>query len=719
MAGIEGLGKYVRALSGPITESIGSLIDQEVMQDIFFDVDEKATSIARSFGQGREHILAIKQSMTDAYQDVAKMGGSFDDINTIQTEIAGKLNRNVILSSESYKEFHAMVKVTNESIGTIIENFKNAGYSIYQASEQMQKVVDTARGLGLNVESVTENVINNMDALNKYTFQGGVEGLAKMAAQASSLRINMKETLQFADKVFNPEGAIETAAALQRLGVTQSQLLDPLRLMNLSRNDPAELQNQIVQMTKSFVTMGKEGNFEIMPGAKGRLMEISKAMGMSYNELTKMALGSAELDEKMKKIKLPDVDYMASKETRQLIANLAEKGKDGEYKIKVTDEKGVTKEKLVSELSPDDIEKLKLPPKKMEELAVDQLSVLGSIDASLKAMKGATGYAFAGTKSGEDIMQAEVQMYKSISDTFVNTFNTKEVRESMDNGIQGMFDSIIKGNTLEGFKKAGDDMYNFFSKISTKFTNEAAANWDQFITSENKMIKVFSSLGEQVKKLTEDTIEPLIKNIKTILGGGTIEEKEKAPSGGASSTSGGASSSSGGASSSSTGTKPTQDLISFPGTDGRVLTGDFGAFSFPPKDAIIAGDPNKLLGGDTKNNQDYEKQFGLFQNIIRTSESMQRNMLNQQQPNLFTSIFDKLNNRREVETKSEPINSNITLNLNVNVSGNGVSKNQVEEALRDVGIINTIRTEIQKLGAPNGSMSPTDIRNKNNKEKFV
>ncbi len=633
MAGIEGLGKYVRALSGPITESIGSLIDQKVMQDIFFDVDEKATSIAKSFGQGREHILAIKQSMTDAYQDVAKMGGSFDDINTIQTEIAGKLNRNVILSSESYKEFHAMVKVTNESIGTIIENFKNAGYSIYQASEQIQKVVDTARGLGLNVESVTENVLNNMDALNKYTFQGGVEGLAKMAAQASSLRINMKETLQFADKVFNPEGAIETAAALQRLGVTQSQLLDPLRLMNLSRNDPAELQNQIVQMTKSFVTMGKEGNFEIMPGAKGRFQEIAKAMGMSYNELTKMALGSAELDEKMKKIKLPDVDYMASKETRQLIANLAEKGKDGEYKIKVTDEKGVTKEKLVSELSPDDIEKLKLPPKKMEELAVDQLSVLGSIDASLKAMKGATGYAFAGSKSGEDIMQAEVQMYKSISDTFVNTFNTKEVRESMDNGIQGMFDSIIKGNTLEGFKKAGEDMYNFFSKISTKFTNEAAANWDQFITSENKMIKVFSSLGEQVKKLTEDTIEPLIKNIQTILGGGTIEEKEKAPNTTQQSANNTLVSQS--ANNTLPPTKPTKDLVSYPGSGGRVLTGEFGVFSLDKRDMIVAGDPNKLLGGDTKNNQDYEKQFGLFQNIIRTSESMQRNMLNQQQPNLF------------------------------------------------------------------------------------
>ena len=37
------------------------------------------------------------------------------------------------------------------------------------------------------------------------------------------------------------------AAAMQRLGVAQSDLLDPLRLMDLSANDPTELQNQIVQ----------------------------------------------------------------------------------------------------------------------------------------------------------------------------------------------------------------------------------------------------------------------------------------------------------------------------------------------------------------------------------------------------------------------------------------------------------------------------------------
>ena len=43
--------------------------------------------------------------------------------------------------------------------------------------------------------------------------------------------------------------------------------------------------------------------------------------------------------------------------------------------------------------------------------------------------------------------------------------------------------------------------------------------------------------------------------------------------------------------------KETQDLVSMPGTSGRVLTGPFGAFSLDDRDMIMAGDPNKMTGG--------------------------------------------------------------------------------------------------------------------------
>ena len=70
------------------------------------------------------------------------------------------------------------------------------------------------------------------------TIQGNgissVEGLAKMAATTAALRVDMGTIMGVVDKAFDPEGAIKMASAFQRLGVTQSELLDPLKLMNMS-----------------------------------------------------------------------------------------------------------------------------------------------------------------------------------------------------------------------------------------------------------------------------------------------------------------------------------------------------------------------------------------------------------------------------------------------------------------------------------------------------
>ena len=45
-----------------------------------------------------------------------------------------------------------------------------------------------------------------------------------------------------------------------------------------------------------------------------------------------------------------------------------------------------------------------------------------------------------------------------------------------------------------------------------------------------------------------------------------------------------------------------KDLVSMPGTSGRVLTGPFGAFSLDDRDMIMAGDPKKMTGGTDASN---------------------------------------------------------------------------------------------------------------------
>jgi hypothetical protein len=147
-----------------------------------------------------------------------------------------------------------------------------------------------------------------------------------MAAQSERLGIKMETVFSFAEKVFNPEGAIEMAAGLQRLGVTASGLLDPLKAMDMAANDPEALQKEIINVTKEFTKFNEtSGKFEIMPGSKRRLREIAKEMQIPAEELAEMSIKAADFDMKMKQIEFPSL--ATDQETKEMIAGMAKMNK--------------------------------------------------------------------------------------------------------------------------------------------------------------------------------------------------------------------------------------------------------------------------------------------------------------------------------------------------------------------------------------------------------
>jgi hypothetical protein len=138
---------------------------------------------------------------------------------------------------------------------------------------------------------------DNLSNINKYGFENGVAGLAKMSAQAAGLRINMNEIFDFAESVFNPEGAVEMVSAFQRLGVAAGDLADPFRLMYLASEDTGELQNQVAKMTEKFTYFDeKTKQFKVFPNAKRDLREIENQTGIAYNDLDKMSDRSTKVE---------------------------------------------------------------------------------------------------------------------------------------------------------------------------------------------------------------------------------------------------------------------------------------------------------------------------------------------------------------------------------------------------------------------------------------
>jgi len=495
-------------------EAIGSNFNPESIAKIVLKLDEAASTMLKQFGQGQQMSDILRMSMAESVTSVRKLGGDIVDVLKIQQEASKELGRNVVLTEETTKDLYATMKVTGQETSKIVGGMADAGIGAGKAAGEMLKVVNVARESGVNAQAVSKTVLDNMQALNKYNFAGGVEGLAKMAAQATSLRIDMSQTLQFAEKVFNPEGAIEVAAAMQRLGVSQSALLDPLKLMDLSQNDPAELQNQIAQMSKQFVQLGKDGHFEIMPGAKRQLREVEQAMGLASGTLAKMALGSADLDKKMKEISFPDVP----EDQKKMIANMAEMGANGEYTVKFTDEKGNEQQKSVSELSKDDvaaIEKMaNTAPKSMEDLAKEQLSATKDVAAAINSLGDRTGLGLAATKTVGQGLKGGKAIAEAVKEIPGENLSAKNIAKGVDKTLDTLGNAIHQyAETGQVTADLGGILTNFGSFVKNEMTT-AFSNVEKQANEISEAFPIFKDIAKSVQRAT-GTLPPENSNIPT------------------------------------------------------------------------------------------------------------------------------------------------------------------------------------------------------------
>lgn len=501
--------KAFENLNNEVKEKFNFSISSFVKEIV--EVDTKAREVAKSFGQGSEFLQAIKVSLTDAVGDVTRLGGDWSKVVEIQTDYSSALGRNVILQKDLYKDLYATSEVLGKDVNTMVTSFKDIGTNTQGALQGMQKVVDVSRASGVNAKAVTDQVFTNMSKMNQFTFQGGVEGMAKMAAQAVSLRVNMSETLATAEKVFNPEGAIEMAGAMQRLGVTQSALLDPLKLMDMAQNDPAELQNQISKMSEQFVQLNKDGQFEIMPGAKRQLREIESALGFNAGQLSKMALSSAEIGKKIKEIDFGSIK--ATDEQKTMIANMAEMGKKGyQVTFAVKDEKtGSFKEqtKLVSELNDEDLKAIgeASRPKTMEELQKESLNVDKLAESHLAAIaevvkKGAASAPIAGQLVGgaRKVVQTlgDAAKTEGTSPKGIRDITDKTIGEFVNKLADLTTGKISLKTFIESMGEVEKNIKIFGDKLGTDILKNLDKASTEFMTDQNSIIRSLTGIIKQI-----------------------------------------------------------------------------------------------------------------------------------------------------------------------------------------------------------------------------
>jgi hypothetical protein len=421
-------------------------------------INALASELNKKFGETRERIGQMEGALRDVEPFFNTFGQTANEAARFIGELSTETKKNVIASSDSLKELLTTSKVLGQEPERFVGPLTDVGIQFGNIQENLEGSVNYVRSIGMNTQEIFEDVVRNSEMMNRYNFEGGVMGLTKMAAQSAMLRVNMNATASLADKVFDPEGAIEVASAMQRLGVNMGMLSDPFALMDATINDPAGLQKSIADVAARFTVFDeKSKSFKIDPGGIRQLREIANATGVSYENLTKMGLAAANSGEIMKQLSFAG---NLSEEDKMYVANLAEM-KGGDYVITVgKDEEGKNIDKKLSELSEDQlkatIEASKSAPKSMEDIARAQLSA-GEITANnIAAIRQNIVGGIADTKGIRDLPELTRGLTETVSSSLRDLLPQKDQVTGATNEIAEKFGKNLV-DVLEG-KKSFEDV---------------------------------------------------------------------------------------------------------------------------------------------------------------------------------------------------------------------------------------------------------------------
>lgn len=372
--------------------SANILIDE--MANTFGNLIFQSTQLNKVFTQNRQRIEEMQTAISDAVPGVTRLGGSIKDVTNIIGEVAIASRRNVIANTESVEKLFAASEVLGDQISSklLVENFANIGITFEKVGKNLEESISYVQSIGGNAREVMSDVLDNTEQLNKFNFENGVQGLTKMAAKASLLRVDMNQVFTLAEKALSPENAVEIASAFQRLGVMSGTLVDPFSLMNESINNPKGLLDSITQMTKQYTYFDeKTRSFRISPQGMLTLREISNETNISYETLTKMGLAASELDSRLSQIS-PTIKF-ANEEDKMYLANIASMNEQGEYTVNIKDEKGRDQNKRLVDITQQEMDKLieeqKKGEKPLEEIARNQLTVSQNLENDVKAIREA------------------------------------------------------------------------------------------------------------------------------------------------------------------------------------------------------------------------------------------------------------------------------------------------------------------------------------------
>jgi hypothetical protein len=344
-----------------------------------FEMDKEIRNAARSLGVGQSGFKAFANSISKAADSTVVWGVNAGELAKLQQGYTESIGRSVQLTEEGHKAMALMAQGTGLGADFAVEmasSMDTFGAGVVSSKNMVEKTLKIAGKMGVNSASSAKSLTTQLKLAQRFNFKEGLKNISRMANEAVRLKLDVEGAAGMAEKVFRPEGAVETAALLNTMGGEFSKLGDPFQLMFKARNDFEGFTKDLGKASSEFIKYDKAtGTFINKSGlAADRMREISTITGISVEKLQEM--GAAQ-----KKIETIEelVGGKFSKEQIKLISSIAQFGEDGKITIK---QGGFTKD--LKNLQAGDFAKIKLEEQNLEKRAELNRTFLEVVD-DLKA----------------------------------------------------------------------------------------------------------------------------------------------------------------------------------------------------------------------------------------------------------------------------------------------------------------------------------------------
>lgn len=273
-----------------------------------------------SLGAAGEKADMIREQTENSVNASARFGANIKDIVELQSGLNDLTGRSNVFREKDILDLVAITKGTgmqNEEVTKLVGNMMLFGSSIDDAKSLVENTVNETSKMGLNSSKVMKSLSANIDKMDNYRFQNGVEGLKKMVMASEKFRFSMEGALVAADKFRTLEGLLEAGATLRVLGGEFAKM-DEFKLSFLARNKPEEFAVEMAKLTKGMASFNKEaGTFDITDVDYDKLKVVAEATGREVGDLTKQARELAKMDFAKKQI------FAGTDEEKEMIAKLA------------------------------------------------------------------------------------------------------------------------------------------------------------------------------------------------------------------------------------------------------------------------------------------------------------------------------------------------------------------------------------------------------------